>query len=242
MARTERICNSPCGSGKQVCELSTWGACDAPLPKPPTITAVIRDFHPHPPDFERPDITNSVDDRGIIATDLGADDTPVFLPTGSSLTIDGPASFARWFHDTPGENQTSTIKLVFSDRGGTPPLYEYANDLFFPIDGQLFGNEGLTHNYSFTVAGKFDFYYMGGETFSFSGDDDMWVYINRKLAIDLGGLHSVESASIRLDDRAFELGLTQGQRYTLHFFFAERHTTDSHFTIRTTLADLGSCE
>ncbi len=80
---------------------------------------------------------------------------------------------------------------------------------------------------------------MGGEEFSFEGDDDMWVFVNRHLAIDLGGLHVSMAASVSLDDVASEFGLAIGGTYPIHFFFAERHTIDSNFTIRTTVAEAG---
>ncbi|MGZ3474929.1 MAG: fibro-slime domain-containing protein, partial [Polyangiales bacterium] len=78
--------------------------------------------------------------------------------------------------------------------------------------------------------------------FEFTGDDDLWVYINRKLAIDLGGVHGAENGKIDLDARAGELGITKGKVYQLDFFFAERHTTESNFRIDTTLdfVDCGS--
>jgi fibro-slime domain-containing protein len=78
--------------------------------------------------------------------------------------------------------------------------------------------------------------------FSFNGDDDMWVFINRQLAIDLGGLHNSLSASVELDGIATSFGLQVGTVYPLHFFFAERHTIASNFSIRTTIAEPGSCE
>ena len=69
----------------------------------------------------------------------------------------------------------------------------------------------------------------------------MWVFINRQLAIDLGGTHSRLSAEVALDDFAARGGLARGGIYPLHFFFAERHTVESHFTLRTSIAEPGSC-
>ena len=91
------------------------------------------------------------------------------------------------------------------------------------------------------------------QKFRFSGDDDVFAYINGQLVVDLGGVHETQegcvwSASKVSDptsecpdakDWAFDLdqlGLVPGQTYPLDFFFAERHVTQSNFTIETSLA------
>jgi len=75
------------------------------------------------------------------------------------------------------------------------------------------------------------FTYSGGETFSFTGDDDLWVFIDDELVIDLGGVHGASTASVDLDT----LGLTVGEDYSFDLFFAERHTVRSTFKIQTSL-------
>ena len=54
-------------------------------------------------------------------------------------------------------------------------------------------------NVSFTSETHFWFEYQGGERFDFAGDDDTWVFVNRKLAIDLGGLHTPRTGHFTLD-------------------------------------------
>jgi fibro-slime domain-containing protein len=75
------------------------------------------------------------------------------------------------------------------------------------------------------------FTYKGGETFEFRGDDDVFVFINKKRVINLGGVHGPETASVAVDS----LGLTIGQEYPLDFFSAERHVTGSNIKFETTL-------
>jgi fibro-slime domain-containing protein len=62
-----------------------------------------------------------------------------------------------------------------------------------------------------------------------TADDDLWIFINGALALDLGGTHPPTGASINFDT----LGLSAGELYTIDLFFAERHTTQSELSIAT---------
>lgn len=248
--RWELPCTSVCGSGKEICENNRKLACDAPQPLPPKLNAIIRDFTPETnPDFENASLPRGdVLDRGAILPGLGADGLPVFAGDGPSKTISGLASFDQWFRDVPGVNLRFEEQLQLLVSPGEPGIFVYEDDTFFPIDGRGFGDTsdprirgGYSHNYHFTLMVETRFHYIGGEMFSFSGDDDMWVFINRKLAIDLGGVHTIQTASVKLDDRAEYFGISRGNTYPLHFFFAERRMIGSNFMIRTSIADLGSC-
>ena len=92
------------------------------------------------------------------------------------------------------------------------------------------------HNYHFTYEIHAEFTYEGGEVFTFTGDDDLFTFINGKLAIDLGGVHGPQTATIDLDQEADNLGIIVGGTYALDFFFAERHTSMSNFRIDTTIS------
>jgi len=108
---------------------------------------------------------------------------------------------------------------------------------FFWLDGKGFGEEpaGSGHNYYFTMELHKEFIYQGGEVFSFRGDDDVWVFINGKLALDLGGMQAETKRTLSLDAIAAEFGLEKGMRYPMDFFYSERHEPQSNCEITTNL-------
>jgi fibro-slime domain-containing protein len=158
--------------------------------------------------------------------------------------------FKDWYNDNPSKNRSFYTDLVLTNSGDG--IYTYTNMDFFPLDPGAgwqkfnptdpnpFGPEARlnsNHVFGFTMELHSVFTYTAGQgqTFSFSGDDDVWVFINGKLVIDLGGLHPQLNASVDLDQRASFLGLVDGGNYPLDFFFAERHSTASRCQISTSL-------
>jgi fibro-slime domain-containing protein len=125
------------------------------------------------------------------------------------------------------------FRLVDTIRG----MYEYNNQTFFRLDGKGWGNQpsGSGHNFGFTMEIHTFFTYTGGEIFRFTGDDDVWAFINGQLAMDIGGVHVAKSDSIILDNEAARLNLEIGKTYPFDFFYAERHTTASTIRITTDL-------
>ena len=127
--------------------------------------------------------------------------------------------------------QTLTLNQVSAN------TYYYPTAGFFPVDNLGWvgaGQEGTVngHNFGFTSEIRTWFQFGGGEQLSFSGDDDVWVFIKHQLALDLGGLHPQYGGSFTLDQNmAAALGLVVGQVYEIDLFHAERHSSGSNFNL-----------
>lgn len=198
-----------------------------------------------------PNYQGDWNDLDIVTTTLGADRKPVYRnPSGTTLTTHGGTAFDTWFRDVPGTNLHIEMPLVMTplpdgsfefDSNKSGQLNDKNNPGagrgFFPLDDgepyqTAFGNQGTAHNFCFTGEIHTEFTYKGSESFYFRGDDDVWVYIDGKRVIDLGGIHGPKEANVVVDS----LGLTVGATYPLDFFFAERHAGGSNVLFQTTLA------
>jgi fibro-slime domain-containing protein len=192
------------------------------------LVATIRDFSSDHPDFET--YSGQGAHKGLVMQLLGVDQTPDLDPSyGGEPMITSAATFAQWYHDVAGINQPFPLELVLEpDDSG---LFVYDSSAFFPIDNMGFGNQGNDHNFHFTTEVHTSFTYKGGEEFTFRGDDDLWMFVNARLVLDIGGLHSAVEDSIQMDT----LGLVIGETYAMDIFHAERHTNESNFRIETTI-------
>jgi fibro-slime domain-containing protein len=215
------------------------------------------------PDFEGNFAGADVAPR-LVADALGNDGKPVMdgrcsdaqpatwtdaaaCPYGQMLTTQ--ASFDEWYNDTAGVNVAVPSTLLLPRLANGSYVYDSGGDGFYPIDnlGQTAApireslaqadpvvNDGLQHNFGFTTELRYFFQYRGDETLTFSGDDDLWIFVNRRLALDVGGLHTRTERALDLGTAAARLGLTNGGVYEIALFQAERHSAGSNFKLTLT--------
>jgi fibro-slime domain-containing protein len=248
------------------CKLEPGYKCTtaAVMQDPLQLPIIYRDFKPFNetgghPDFER---FVGFGESGIVQSTLGPNGKPVHVAGTKMLTVNNDAAyagvdyFASWFKDDPKYNLTIRDTLTFNRMPGG--AYNYATTDFFPLDGRGFGNymgstdrRGQHRNFHFTSEVRYWFEYKGGERLDFEGDDDVWVFINKRLAVDLGGVHSALTGSVVLhatdgsaqvcdlintcaNRRTLPLGLELGKVYEIVVFQVERRTDQSSYQLSLT--------
>ncbi|MEO8177696.1 MAG: DUF4215 domain-containing protein [Deltaproteobacteria bacterium] len=190
------------------------------------------------------------------------DTNGINLPVVDQLTLDAVGGGAFLFDSgdlaTTAEGQFDPL-LDSGFQASTPPLEARESCI---VDNSVIppatptadpGVAGATfRNMSFTTETRFVFEYTGGERFDFSGDDDVWVFMNNRLVMDLGGLHEVATGTFTLNgngiatvDRTgpagsaltlnapinINTGMVVGRVYEAVLFHAERHECGSNFKL-----------
>ena len=212
------------------------------------IYPIYRDFMPLQPDFGC-QMNGSFAYPGLVLPALGNDQKPQYNPnpppppggwTGTQPQINSAQSFSVWYNTTPGTNIEIGGEIELLETMPGSGVYSFSSDMFYPLTDMGFGNN-TTPNYTnsvfpdwnaaFTTEIHVEFQYEPGQVFTYIGDDDVWVFIDGQLALDLGGLHPPDMGTIDLDT----LGLNPGSYYDLDVFHAERCGAGSNFRIDTSI-------
>lgn len=139
-----------------------------------------------------------------------------------------------------------------SERAQIPAQYGYSS---FPFEEAVFPG-APTHNFYFTSEVQSWFRYDASTraTLQFIGDDDVWVFVNGRLAVDLGGIHAPALGSVSIDAATAEVvtaisdgveggpratlqattsdfGLVEGNVYKISIYHAERQLAGSSFQL-----------
>jgi fibro-slime domain-containing protein len=203
-----------------------------------SLIAIVRDFPDSHPDFHHSgEVGKAGEDLvlGMVQETLGPDEKPV-----AGANAFHSSQLDEWYTTRRGINEEFIATILLGDIGNG--VWSHNNDAFFPLGpSQGYGHEnntdidGVKRNFLFTTELRLRFTYKEGQRFRFKGDDDLWVYINGKLAIDLGGIHSEREAEVDIDAHAAKYDMVPGGVYTMHIFHAERNPVESHFRIDTNI-------
>lgn len=183
----------------------------------------------------------------------------VVYKSNGTISLSGVDSKFMIQYDSAGRTTTRFPFLPVHTTAGDASSQNETDSPYFTDSGVTstadYGETYLDRNYNYTLASQGQFVYFEDQDyyFNFEGDDDVYLFINGELVLDLGATHGISRAKININDyvnwaqdnlsssdsgvkaRAEKLNLVDGESYRFDFFYMERHGTGANLKISTNI-------
>lgn len=173
-------------------------------------------------------------ETGLVEWELNSEYLPVATGQGNLTANRGVKgeNFARWFKNVAGASESGSSEIELKSENG---VFSFESSDFQPTSG-LFT---MTFGVPFLVQAD------GAEEFEITADDDTFVFVDGKLVIDMGGVHSATTGRFVINENAevyvavgeeslaySGVNLTAGGTGTLRVFHANRDSKDSVLALK----------
>lgn len=149
----------------------------------------------------------------------------------------GTDDVAKWFADVPGSNVGRQLAMVLERNEAG--VYSIVEDLYSPINGDLYGNDDPTatfnSNFTWSATGTCAYRECGGQFIAAGGNGDWYIYVNGQLVVDYSSGGELGGQRIDMDRIASSMQLRDGDPIEVKLFYAQRGPTRRAMALQTNM-------